>query len=299
MPCPYCNHSGSSKSYLPSTGFNDKIFRYVKCDNCEVVYITPLPEQSDYYKMYPPDYQQGVDRTILPDPYKKLSGLRFSYGVQFDLIKKHFKGSPRMLDYGCGNANFLLNASAHGFTCDGVEFNQEHVDILKKEIPTSKFYTINEFLNSPQVTYDIIRLSNVLEHLDTPVETIRAIVGKLNPGGLLLIEGPIEMNTNLAMLSRKLYFKLKNISKGGYIADHTPTHITFTNSTNQLRFFSQFELLPLEFKTQESPWPYPNSFSSASGVGGKVKALIAKISIFVSSSFTGWGNTFIYVGRKK
>jgi 2-polyprenyl-3-methyl-5-hydroxy-6-metoxy-1,4-benzoquinol methylase len=297
MSCPYCSKSQYTKTFLPSTTFNGKTFSYIKCMNCEVVYITPLPNSDDYLKMYPPFYQKGIDKTIQSDQYKKLLGLRYSYGVQFDLIKKHFEGSPKVLDYGCGNANFIVNATVSGIKCDGAEYNTEHVEILKKEFSASNFYTTNEILQNPDLKYDIIRLSNVLEHLDTPTETMQLLLSKLNKNGILIVEGPIECNFNFAFLSRKAYFKLMNKYRNGYISDHTPTHITFTNSTNQLTFFEKFNLTTLEYKISEAAWPYPASYNSAKGIGGKIKLLIGKTSILLSSINNRWGNTFIYVGK--
>jgi 2-polyprenyl-3-methyl-5-hydroxy-6-metoxy-1,4-benzoquinol methylase len=298
MPCPYCLSNSFSSSYLPSTIFNSKKFDYVKCDSCSVLYIQPFPTEDDYLKMYPPEYQSGVNKTILSNNYIKLPGLRFSYGVQFDFIKKHCSPNATILDYGCGNANFLINANHQVFNCDGAEFNPAHVNVLKNEISTSEFYTISDFLSS-DLKYDVIRLSNVLEHLDTPIDTIQKLSNKLNPNGILLIEGPIECNFNLAFLTRKIYFTLMHKIKKGYVAKHTPTHITFTNAKNQLAFFNRLSLITLEFNVSEAAWPYPASVKNAIGLGGKTKAVIAKISIAISSIFGSWGNTFIYVGQKK
>jgi 2-polyprenyl-3-methyl-5-hydroxy-6-metoxy-1,4-benzoquinol methylase len=299
MPCPYCNENRSTPTFFPLTDFNGKTFRYIKCTNCEVVFIDPLPDSDDYFKMYPTDYQNGVDKSILTDRYKKLPGLRYSYGIQFDLIKKHFNETPKVLDFGCGNANFLVNANAEGIKCDGAEYNELHVEILKKEIPTSNFYTTSEILHSSIIKYDIIRLSNVLEHLDKPNETLRILLTRLNKNGILLIEGPIECNFNFAFFTRKIYFKLMNLIKNGYVSNYTPTHITFTNSKNQLAFFEKFNLTTLEYQIREAEWPYPESYKTEKGIGGKIKVFIAKTSIKLSSKTKNWGNTFIYFGRNR
>jgi 2-polyprenyl-3-methyl-5-hydroxy-6-metoxy-1,4-benzoquinol methylase len=284
---------------LPATHFNGKDFSYYRCADCAVHYLSPLPTADDYLKMYPPEYQSGVSKTILPDLYKKLIGLRFSYGYQFDLLRKHAVHNPVIMDYGCGSANFLVNAVHEGFRCDGAEFNPAHVEILKKEITDSNFFTIGDFLNSPPGAYSVIRLSNVLEHMDNPNEVIAALVEKLPSGGLLLVEGPIETNFNLAFLSRKMYFKLQHLLKHGYRANHTPTHITFTNYKNQKQFFEKFGLTTRVYTVSEAAWPYPPSRELAQGIGGKVKFCIAIFSIFISRLFPRWGNTFIYAGRKE
>lgn len=296
--CPYCKNTTYSKSFLPSTAFNNKIFRYLTCTSCNTIYINPLPNGDDFTQMYPVSYQSGVDKTILKDLYKKLPGLRFSYGIQFDFIKNHAPNNPKILDYGCGNANFIINAISVGFKCDGTEFSANQVQILKNEIPQSGFYAIYDFLDDKKLRYDVIRLSNVLEHMDTPCETIGILIKKLTENGILLVEGPVETNFNLAFLTRKIYFMIKHRIHSEYISDHLPTHITFTNRRNQLAFFTNFKLETLEYKITEAGWPYPSSIKSAKGLGAKIKACIATCSIFLSLLTNTWGNTFLYIGKK-
>jgi 2-polyprenyl-3-methyl-5-hydroxy-6-metoxy-1,4-benzoquinol methylase len=298
--CLFCNSADFKESYLPTTVFNRKEFRYLSCNNCGLIYINPLPDVSDYVAMYPPSYQAGVKADILKNQYEKLLGLRYSYGYQFDLIKK-FAPNGTMLDYGCGAANFLINANHHGIACDGAEFSPEHVAILRAQIPHRKFYLISDILSdeNQEIKYDIIRLSNVLEHLDDPTKITSQLLNRLNPNGILLIEGPIETNFSLAFLSRKIYFSTRKLLQPSWKVSHTPTHIFFTNAKNQRDFFKRFPLEEIHFDITEAPWPYPNSWGEAQGVGGKVKALIAQFSMMVSKLFNNWGNTFIYVGRKK
>lgn len=295
MHCLFCNSKNISPSFLPSTGFNGKKFNYCHCNDCKLNFIAPIPNSEDLLKMYPPSYQDGVDFNILKNPYKKLIGLRYSYGKQFDLLRK-YKVSGKILDFGCGNANFLVNANHHGFECDGLEFNPLHVEILNKELPERKFYVYEEFLNS-NIKYDVIRLSNVLEHFTDPVETIKQLKKHLKPNGYLFIEGPVEMNFNLALLTRKIYFKLKKRMKGDYTVSHTPTHIIFTNRINQLNFFKQIGFDTTHFELSEAEWPFPNTFKNAKGTVGKLNFLIARFSMLVSKLNKNWGNTFIYLGK--
>ena len=84
--CPFCSSTEYKESYLPDTFFNEKLFHYVECINCKLIYVTPFPTQEDYIAMYPPSYQSGVNWDISSD--KKLPGLRFTYKKHFNLIKR-------------------------------------------------------------------------------------------------------------------------------------------------------------------------------------------------------------------
>lgn len=295
MKCLFCDSKNISNSYLPSTYFNKKQFDYKQCNTCDLLFINPIPTSEDLEKMYPPSYQDGVIEDIQKDPYKKLIGLRFSYGYQFDLLRKlNFKG--RMLDYGCGSANFLINSNYNNFPCDGAEYNPDHVAILAKEIKDSNFYTIDTLLSSDQ-KFDLIRLSNVFEHFTNPKETMEQLKRKLNQGGYFLIEGPIEYNFNFALQFRKIYFTLRKIVKPQYLANHTPTHIIFSNLKNQLNFFDDLGLIKVHHEVSEAEWPFPQSFSKAKGLISKLNVVIAKTSMLFSKLNRKWGNTFIYIGK--
>ncbi len=290
--CIYCGADQSRSSFLPPTHFNQKTFYYKECLKCDVVFLDPRPEQQDFEAMYPPSYQNGIDKRTIIDT--KLRGLRFPYQLHFDLIENHAGNKPKVLDYGCGAGNFIYNAIIRGYDCHGAEFGQEQVNKLQNEIPQGRFYTIMDLAQSGN-TYDVIRLSNVLEHLDDPKAILSRLTTLLKPGGILLIEGPVEMNFSLAFFFRKAYFTIK--SARGLRSSHPPTHLTFTNRKNQLSFFNLLNLQPLHYQVADFAWPFPESFREAKGKKNKVNALIAKASIAVSSMISGWGNTFIYAGK--
>jgi len=302
MPeCIFCGSTHYKPSYLPSTWFNNKRFDVVECQNCHLHYLTPLPKAEDYQAMYPPSYQSGVEKTILQDFSQKIPGLRYTYQYKFDLIRKFANQQPsiKVLDYGCGNANFILNANHYGIRCDGTEFNPMHVEILRKEIRESQFFTVEDFLAGKTPKYDVIHLSNVLEHLDKPVTIIENIVSQLNPNGILLVEGPIEANFSPAQLTRHWYFSVRKFLQPTWLPTHAPTHIFFSNYQNQQDFFKKIPALTqLHYEAKDEPWPYPEFKEQAQGIGGNVKYLIGQVSKKLSVINPTWGNTFIYVGRK-
>lgn len=300
MACPFCQNTATKSTVYPRMSFNNKQFEYRRCSNCSLEYLDPLPLTDDYLAMYPPAYQGGTtDSSILPDIYTKMPGLRFSYGYQFDLVKKHAVAGARMLDYGCGNGHFIANALHRGFLCDGSEFSAEYVRVLKSAFPQSEFYTIEEVLsNDFQVKYDVIRLSNVLEHLTTPGEVIETLIKRLSAGGILLIEGPVEANFNLAASFRKVYFGAKRMFRPKATVSSPPYHIFFSNRKNQREFFQECGLSELHFEVGEDAWPFPPSIESARGIKNKSMAIIASISQRVSAaSGKNWGNMFIYCGK--
>ncbi len=128
----------------------------------------------------------------------------------------------------------------------------------------------------------MIRLSNVLEHLDRPHEIIKDLCAKLNTGGVLLVEGPIETNANFALFIRKIYFRVSKLLRKGRKASHPPTHIFFSNSKNQRKFFEDNQLKEMYYEVIECEWPFPESLKEVGGFGSAFKWVVAKISKFFS-----------------
>jgi SAM-dependent methyltransferase len=224
--------------------------------------------------------------------------VRFSYGYQFDLIKKHIGVNAKILDHGCGTGHFIANAVHYGFQTDGSEFNPDYLELLRRHFKSSSFYSIDEVLSDNfHLKYDVIRLSNVLEHLHSPLDVIATLKGRLNPGGLLIVEGPVEENFSIAARFRRLYFNVSKMLKPNRQVSSPPYHIFLATAKNQRAFFKKCGFDELDFNTDENPWPFPQSISEAKGIRDKFTALVGQVSMKATKAFgKNWGNIFIYCG---
>jgi 2-polyprenyl-3-methyl-5-hydroxy-6-metoxy-1,4-benzoquinol methylase len=157
--------------------------------------------------------------------------------------------------------------------------------------------TIDEFFKSED-KFDIIFLSNVLEHLTNPKEIMQLLKGRLTDNGLFVLEGPIENNFNLTQLVRKtLFFIRKYIFRKK--ASHVPTHILYSNRKNQEQLFKDIGLETLYFDIDESNWPFPSNYADCKSMMQKAMYWIATFSVKMSKNFPWWGNNFTYIGKKK
>lgn len=296
MACLFCGSKTVLDSGLPLNTYNGRAFTYVRCGTCRLTSIDPIPDQKDLEKMYPPSYQQGAVRRVV-DCQKKQPGLRYSYDRLFSIIRSR-GAAVTVADFGCGNGQFVYNALQHTISMEGVEFNATQVETLNAIIPETRFYTVDAFFEIDQ-RYDVIVLSNVLEHFTEPGKMVTALLNKLNDKGMLLVEGPLEDNTSLVNASRWLYLRLRKKLSSGYATHHAPTHIFYSNYTNQLHFFEHSGLVTLHYHTSENSWPYPESIRECKTPGLFLKYLIAGLSKGLGFLSSKYGNTFIYAGEKK
>ena len=91
-----------------------------------------------------------------------------------------------LLDYGCGDGNFIKLVSSFIKNTQGFDFNQEA--IKQAQLSGSGNFTSNQ----DQITglFDCITCFQVLEHLDDPRSAILFMVEKLKPGGILILAVP-------------------------------------------------------------------------------------------------------------
>jgi len=92
----------------------------------------------------------------------------------------------RVLDYGCGNGDFLARARDLDWDCVGVDFDADALAVCRSRGLT--VYSPDE-LPATEV-FDAITLSHVLEHVADPPALLAALHDKLAPGGQLYIELP-------------------------------------------------------------------------------------------------------------
>ncbi|MFN8295957.1 MAG: class I SAM-dependent methyltransferase [Chitinophagales bacterium] len=283
--CLFCEQVGHKSTPFEDTVFNNKTFQYIECTNCGLVYVNPLPNADDLNKMYPVEYQ-GALVTESIGWYKDLLSTIKSKG--------NFK---TLLDYGCGGGRFVIEAMEAGYEVSGTEYNPDLVKNLGEAIPGAKFLTIDDFFKT-DAKYDIIFLSNVLEHLTNPKEIMLLLKTRLNTNGIFVLEGPVENNFNLTKYARKSIFWIrKNLFNKK--ASHTPTHVLYANRKNQEDFLKSIGLETLYYKIDESHWPFPSNYKDCDTMMKKMMFLIADTSVKIGKKFSFWGNNFVYIGKVK
>jgi 2-polyprenyl-3-methyl-5-hydroxy-6-metoxy-1,4-benzoquinol methylase len=88
----------------------------------------------------------------------------------------------RVLDFGCGNGEFLALCHQFGFETTGVDRSK-----ARRDKAGDVFASIDELEDR---TFHAITLFEVLEHLEEPAAVLRNLRKHLLPGGVLILETP-------------------------------------------------------------------------------------------------------------
>jgi SAM-dependent methyltransferase len=132
--------------------------------------------------------------SLEPGPGTGLEGLedlrRANFEVILDRIARHMKlDGARVLDIGCAKGWFLAGARARGALVHGIEPQEPHVlDARAAGIAVEHGFFPDDLAD--QGPYGIVTFHDVFEHLPSPQQAIVDVAGRLEPGGLVVINLP-------------------------------------------------------------------------------------------------------------
>ena len=182
------------------------VFTYVQCKKCGLVYMNPQISPDDIGKFYPPAY--GPHKQKSEKRQQNLSVLKSKLKKRpfALLICDKFTQQSRLLDVGCGNADFL-NKVRNVTKC------QVHgIDISKAAAKAAKAnYEIDIFTGTilespfPCDYFDVITAWWYLEHVPNPSEVLRKMSRLLKQDGYCIIGVPNIDSFNARTFKDKWY----------------------------------------------------------------------------------------------
>jgi 2-polyprenyl-3-methyl-5-hydroxy-6-metoxy-1,4-benzoquinol methylase len=103
--------------------------------------------------------------------------------------------SPRVLDVGCGTGFLLERLAGRGYSGVGVDLSPESVAHASRRlaeigVDDRLSAVVGSAYEPPEGPFDLICLTDVLEHLEEPRACLRALRGRLAPDGLLVVSTP-------------------------------------------------------------------------------------------------------------
>jgi 2-polyprenyl-3-methyl-5-hydroxy-6-metoxy-1,4-benzoquinol methylase len=199
-------HSGclitQARDLYPLKGYEKNYL--VKSRSSGFVFCSRIPTEQeilDHYNNYPVGYGTGSAITIT-----RINDTLDGFEM--------FRSTNKMLDVGCGAGLFLTEAKSRGWEVYGTEFTDRQIEYLQNKGIT----TLKGKLNSESFDHDMFDLiisSEVIEHINNPVEEIQHFHRLLRSGGLIYITTP-----NFNALERYLL-------KGDYDVIEYPEHLCY------------------------------------------------------------------------
>ena len=161
-----------------------------------------MPNVEQFYRI---TYRQRYKRTVYPQKRHVLRAARCALG-RFTRISPYLKqigtAELRTLDAGASSGEFVFLMKKLGHIASGIEANEGYAKHAVKELGLDVANcTFSEFSHRPE-SFDLITLFHVLEHLEFPVAELQRLAGYLQNDGLMVIEVPNILHTQMKF-SRK------------------------------------------------------------------------------------------------
>ncbi len=280
IACPICGGRPTGSAFPYTTNFNKTRFAYLQCGQCKSVFVDPVPDAETFALMY-------TKSTYHDQFYDGSEGVHYSESAQ--LLSKHLKPGSLVLDYGCGVGGFLKACVSNGLVPFGVEFDIEAAKFAAQN-GRCEAMSVEAFSKLvPPPCFDAIHMGDVLEHLPNPASTLTELLDLLKPGGLLFVEGPLEVNPSPVFWAARIFGAVKRLIRPTFMSSHTPTHLFRTDAKAQKGFFTRVDSnLSLGFwQVYETGWPYAS--------GGLIKRSIAAVAVLMGGrkfARTTFGNRF-------
>jgi len=195
-----------------------------RCLDCGLEQIYPVPTPAELGRLYESYYNFGGERGT---SYTRLREWFFSswlYRIWIfldgDISFHRRKGAGRLLDAGCNEGRGLRIYARNGFQVEGLELNPTAAAVARGAGFTVHLGDTTDFTAS--AAYDVVVLSNVLEHAPDPKKVLLNVRGNLNAGGQLWISCPNSRSW------------LRRVFGRSWINWHVPFHIShFSTETLQ------------------------------------------------------------------
>jgi SAM-dependent methyltransferase len=171
--CPACRRAGG-RSRGSKNGF-----RVFTCELCATLFTVQLPgtnHSQDYNAYY-----TAENLTVPAFIEKRLDEIVSTF--------EPYRKNNRLLDVGFGAGSFLQAAARNNWQAFGVEVSQSAVEHVR-ERGFEVFCGELEKAAYPDDYFDVVILSEVLEHVPDPMALLEASVRVLRPGGLLWATTP-------------------------------------------------------------------------------------------------------------
>ncbi len=232
--CPLWQHDQTQRIFERTSG--DRTWWLARCSACGLHFTDPHPNADDVRSFYQGDYHSD-----LRDEGKTEQLFGSKYRRYIDFVRPHLAPGATTLDVGCATGLFPKMLGELGYNAEGIELNPATVRWGRQNYGVSIHEGTLDDLLSPDRRFDLISMTDVLEHTVYPPEEVRKVHELLKPGGHFLVTFPDIQSPS----SR--YLRLLSVCtrrEWMWMTCHIPLHTwEFTYSTAKRLFIENgFEL---------------------------------------------------------
>ena len=200
--CIVCNSKNKRLLLLSSDsdGLYNNNFEIRKCNECGFVWTSPQPDEKEMQKSY---FSRYYVENI---PYITSFFSKVFINGRIKKIET-FKSSGRILDFGCGDGEFLQRLDKRKWEAIGTDFSESALKRIKSKKINFRFIKCEVNKLNLGDNFDVISLWGVFEHISSPHKVLKSFRKMLKKDGLLFLCIP-NIESYEAKLSGRKWFHL-------------------------------------------------------------------------------------------
>ena len=186
-----------------------KDYEIINCRSCGFIHINPLPSKEELLRIYKEEYYSNEKPQFIERQIEDIEWWNIVFDDRYDFFEGNLpKNKRRILDIGFGPGFFLKRGEKRSWKGIGVEPSRqasEHAKSLGVKV-------VNCFLDEFDIEentgkFDVIHLSEVLEHIPDPINICKESYNLLSDGGIICAVVPNDYNPFQKAVREKLGFE--------------------------------------------------------------------------------------------
>jgi 2-polyprenyl-3-methyl-5-hydroxy-6-metoxy-1,4-benzoquinol methylase len=188
--------------------FSHHGYRVVRCADCRLLMLNPQPSDDELIAIYTAEYFLGDDT---PAGHARVSDMKAATARSYLEQIRRYRGRQggRLLEIGCGQGEFLLEAQQLGYAVTGVEVSADAARRARQRLGGGNIVCGEiDSVACAEHSFDVCVLADVIEHIRDPMAFLRTIRRLLKPNGLVFIATP-SVDSWSARLLRQNWMEFK------------------------------------------------------------------------------------------
>lgn len=204
IKCPLCNNDTAKLQQDNFTGYQvDMKFQIYLCDNCLTSFSLPrlnankiydiiydngenVPGYSRYWKYFKEIKKQENPLTYLANSEEAYWGIKEALTGN----NKSINGL-KILEVGCGLGYLTYALRSENYDVQGLDISEEAINNAKQKF--GNYFICEDLFKYAEInnkTFDVVILTEVIEHLEHPIEFLETILKLLNTDGKIILTTP-------------------------------------------------------------------------------------------------------------
>jgi len=245
--CPVCTGERSRFKFRASDPFHGIPGEWTirECESCASLFIENGPDASELARLYPEETYYAYQ---LPSATNLKRALLRAVGFSRDTGEPRLDRPGKVLDFGCGAGEFLLEMRARGWNCTGVEISR-----AARELARKNGLDVRESLRGADGvaagSFDYVRANHSLEHVRSPAQMLRDMFDVMKPGATLFIGVPTCSSQNARVFGARWWYLtpplhpfvpstegiLSLIRRSGFEIQHVRTNSDYASTAGSLQ----------------------------------------------------------------